>query len=68
MSKQQISTEIYGWKIGDPLDKPCPHRTPNAEGSVASELHGVCIFCWRDRAGLCYRLLKEYMILAPDRG
>lgn len=43
------------WTIDDPLDKPCPHRTPNAGGSVASELHGVCIFCWRDRASVCQR-------------
>ena len=32
----------------EPLFEPCPHHTPNAGGSVASELHGVCIFCWRD--------------------
>jgi hypothetical protein len=28
---------------------PCEHRVPNAGGSVESQLHGVCIFCWRDR-------------------
>lgn len=33
------------------LFEPCPHHTPNAGGTVASELHGVCIFCWRDRWG-----------------
>lgn len=62
MKRQQASTKIHGWRIGDPIDKPCPHHTPNAGGgSVASELHGVCIFCWRDRGVLCYKLLKEYM-------
>lgn len=26
---------------------PCPHAIPQA----ASQLHGVCIFCYRDRLG-----------------
>lgn len=29
------------------LTRPCGHERPQA----ASQLHGVCIFCWRDRAG-----------------
>lgn len=29
--------------------EPCPHHTPNAGGTIDSELHGVCIFCYRDR-------------------
>jgi len=31
-----------------PSFEPCVHHTPDAAGTVASELHGVCIFCWRD--------------------
>lgn len=35
------------WKVGMPLDTPCGHSEPRAD----SQLHGVCVFCWRDRAG-----------------
>jgi len=35
------------WHVNDPLDKRCPHAEPQAD----SQLHGVCVFCWRDRAG-----------------
>ncbi len=38
---------------------PCIHRTPDAAGTVASELHGVCIFCWRDRLGAFVRENKR---------
>lgn len=34
--------------MAEPTFESCPHHTPNAGGTVASELHGVCIFCWRD--------------------
>ncbi|KKM84394.1 hypothetical protein LCGC14_1299550 [marine sediment metagenome] len=37
--------------MSKPYD-PCIHHTPDAGGSVASELHGICIFCWRDRLGV----------------
>lgn len=47
------------WTLAEPLDKPCIHRTPNAEGTVSGELHGVCIFCWRDRASSWRRYARE---------
>lgn len=39
------------WQPSDPLDAPCEHAVPQA----ASCLNGVCVFCWRDRAGLLKR-------------
>lgn len=41
------------WHPGMPLDTPCDHAQP----LDASALHGVCVFCWRDRAGA---LAREY--------
>lgn len=35
------------WTPDKPLDERCPHYNPEAAGYG---LHGVCIFCWRDRA------------------
>ena len=43
--------KLIEWTITDPIDQTCPHVTADAGGAVASELHGVCIFCWRDRLG-----------------
>lgn len=31
----------------EPIDKPCGHAEPLS----MAQLHGVCIFCWRDRCG-----------------
>lgn len=39
------------WKPGMPLDTPCGHAQAD------SQLHGVCVSCWRDRAGA---LAREY--------
>jgi hypothetical protein len=39
------------WAVGDRIDAPCPH----AEPQTATQLHGVCIFCWRDRCGALER-------------
>ena len=36
--------------------KPCPHAVPQA----ASQLHGICIFCYRDRLGELSRLCQFY--------
>jgi len=30
---------------------PCGHSAPQA----ASQLHGICIFCWRDRGAAAYQ-------------
>lgn len=35
------------WRLGMPIDTPCGHATPQAP----DQLHGVCIACWRNRAG-----------------
>lgn len=43
------------WVVGMPVDAHCPHAVPYA----ASCLHGVCIFCWRDRCGKLNAALKE---------
>lgn len=57
----------HDWEVGDEITKPCVHAEPQA----ASCLHGVCIFCWRDRcATLRARLAKidkaASMIVAID--
>lgn len=38
---------------------PCGHEPPQG----AAQLHGVCLFCYRDRLGSAHRLLHE---LAAD--
>lgn len=42
-----MSEQLKPWAIGDRIDAPCGHARPQA----ASQLHGVCVFCWRDRCG-----------------
>jgi hypothetical protein len=43
------------WHVGDPVDAHCGHAIPYSP----SQAHGVCIFCWRDRAGLLNAELKR---------
>ena len=37
------------------MTEPCGHAEPQA----LNQLHGVCVFCWRDRAGYLMRQFKE---------
>ncbi len=39
----------------DELHSPCLHARPQA----ASQLHGICVFCYRDRLGAVGRELRE---------
>ena len=36
------------WEVGEAITKPCFHARPQDK----SQLHGVCIFCWRDRCAV----------------
>lgn len=45
---EKLKPSADDWKIDEAVTKPCAHARPQDE----SQLHGVCIFCWRDRCAV----------------
>lgn len=59
-----MDVEQIDWTVDEPIDRPCGHAEPQA----ASQLHGVCVFCWRDRCGALRRALKAALSSAAGAG
>jgi hypothetical protein len=57
-STSRTDSQVVPW-----YGQPCGHSEPQA----SSQLHGICIFCWRDRAGAEIARLRAALAEAPTK-
>ena len=53
---EKLKPSADDWKIDEAVTKPCAHARPQDE----SQLHGVCIFCWRDRCAVLAAAVRRH--------